>query len=328
MNNKKINCLKLIILNIVIILIILLCFEIFFLILKTKEDIEYDYKINNKNFELKAPKLSLKKFVKYMLFEMNILYFYDANNYFEQEEFRKPSVGKNYKNEDIIIAGCSFAHGASLKDNETVSAILAKKFPKYKVYNIGISGGSPRENLFILRNSQKFKNWGILPDEKEDTKFFIYVYFRGQKERIILTIIRPNSPHYKVTKLKNGEQKLDFYIPKNNIRKTFIYKYTISKLTLSDTILENFNGLLHLYFKEIQKEIKTKYPNSQFVIYIYDYYSDLNNNDIKNLEKEGIKVIISNKNYNEKQYLDFDNQHPNGRAWEEITDYLGKELNF
>ena len=66
MNNKKINCLKLIILNIVIILIILLCFEIFFLILKTKEDIEYDYKINNKNFELKAPKLSLKKFVKYM----------------------------------------------------------------------------------------------------------------------------------------------------------------------------------------------------------------------------------------------------------------------
>lgn len=43
MNNKKINCLKLIILNIVIILTILLCFEIFFLILKTKEDIEYDY---------------------------------------------------------------------------------------------------------------------------------------------------------------------------------------------------------------------------------------------------------------------------------------------
>lgn len=97
MNNKKRNCVKLIILNIVIILTILLCFEIFFLILKTKEDIEYDYKINNKNFELKAPKLSLKKFVKYMLFEMNILYFYDANNYFEQEEFRKPSVGKIIK---------------------------------------------------------------------------------------------------------------------------------------------------------------------------------------------------------------------------------------
>ena len=191
-----------------------------------------------------------------------------------------------------------------------------------------MSGASPRENLFILRNSQKFKNWGILPDEKENTKFYIYIYFKGQKERLFLTNVRPDSPHYKVKKLKNGEQKLDFYIPKNNISKTFIYKYTISKLTLSDAILENFNGLLLLYFKEIQKEIKTKYPNSQFVIYIYDYYSDLNNNDIKNLEKEGIKVIISNKNYNEKQYLDFDNQHPNGRAWEEIADYLGKELNF
>ena len=327
MNNKE--NLKKIAINFIAILTILLIIEFMSLVLKTRNDIEYDYKLNNKNIELKSPKLSLKYFIKYMLFnEMKIIYFYNTDNYFVQQEFRKPSVGKNYKNEDIIVAGCSFAHGASLNDNETISAVLAEKFPKYKVYNIGLSGASPRENLFILRNSQKFKNWGILPDEKENTKFYIYIYFKGQKERLFLTNVRTDSPHYKVKKLKNGEQKLVFYIPKNNLQKTFIYKYVTSKLIFSDSILENFNDLLFLYFKEIQKEVKAKYPNAKFVIYVYDYYNEFDENNIKNLKKDGIKVILSDKDYNEKQYLDFDNQHPNERAWEEITDYLGKKLNF
>ena len=48
-----------------------------------------------------------------MIFEMKILYFCDTNNkFFQIDEFRKPFVGKDYKNEDIIIAGCSFAQGA------------------------------------------------------------------------------------------------------------------------------------------------------------------------------------------------------------------------
>ena len=304
----------------------MLIFEFISLFLKTKNDIEYEYKINNKNFE-KTTDVSLKDFVKYMLFEMEILYFYDTNNnYFQPDEFRKPTVGKDYKNEDIIIAGCSFAQGACLNDDETISAVIAKKFPKYKVYNIGLCGGSQRETLYILRNSQKYKDWNILPRENEDTKFFIFIHFKDQKRRLILTSLRTDSPHFKVKKSKNGEQKLDFYIPKNNIRKTFTYKNLTENLNFSDSILKKLNGLLFLYYKEIQKEIATKYPNAKFVI--YDYQNNLEENDIKNLENGGIKVIGSDKDYRRNPYLAFDNSHPNGRAWEEITDYLGKKLNF
>lgn len=115
---------------------------------------------------------------------MKILYFCDTNNkFFQIDKFRKPFVGKDYKNEDIIIAGCSFAQGACLYDDETISAVIAKKFPKYKVYNIGLCGGSQRETLYILRNSQKFKDWNILPSE----------FYTEKIKRLVIFILQRNS---------------------------------------------------------------------------------------------------------------------------------------
>ena len=318
---------KILIVNISILLALFLVSESIFIVLETYRDTDYEYKLKHKNFDEKTPRIPLKVFIKNMLFLADIEYRYNTNNnYFQLCEFRKPSVGKNYKNKDIIIAGCSFAYGFCVGDDETINTIIAKKFPKYKVYNIGLDGASPRETLYILRNSNEFKNWDILPNENDDTKFFIYIFFYDQKRRLLFTTLRSDSPHFKVTKSKNGEQKLDFYLTKNFIRKTFSYKNLTGKLEFPDFILKKLDGLLFLYFKEIHKELKAKYPNAQFVI--YDYYNDLDENIIENLNKDGIKVINGDVVYYEEQYKTIDHLHPNGRAWEEITDYLGKELNF
>lgn len=323
MDKKQI--LKKIAINFIAVLMILLTVEFVTLILKTKNDMEYEHKLKAKDFQSKTTKISIKEFLKYMLFEIDILYFYDTdNNYFRLSEFRKPSVGKNYKNENIIVAGCSFAHVACVNDNETISAVLAEKFPKYKVYNIGLCGGSPRETLYILRNSQKYQNWNILPENKNDTKFFIFVYIKDHKRRLEFSI-RPDSPHFKVIKSKEEGKKLDFYTPFKDIQRTFTVKYILENQKPSDIMWEHLRSLLLLYFKEIQREVKTQYPNAQFVI--YDYHEDLRDN-IKELEKYNIKVISRDKDYCKKEYVTFDDFHPNKRAWEEITDYLNTELNF
>lgn len=98
-----------------------------------------------------------------------------------------------------------------------------------------------------------------MPNEKDDTKFFIYIYFKDQNRRLVITTLRTDSPHFKVVKSKKGEQKLEFYIPLNNIRKTFTYKYFTENQNFSDFISKNLNCLMLLYFKEIQREVKEKY---------------------------------------------------------------------
>ena len=318
---------KILIINISILLALFLLSESIFIVLETYRDTDYEYKLKNKNFDEKTPRIPLKVFIKNMLFLADIEYRYNTNNnYFQLCEFRKPSVGKNYKNKDIIIAGCSFAHGACVGDNETISAVIAQKFPKYKVYNIGLCGGSPRETLYILRNAKNFANLGILPSAAENTEHVVFIYIPDHKRRLIISSLRTDSPHFKVVKSKNGEKDLKFYIPFNNIRKTFTYKYLTYGLKLPDIVSYYLDDLLILYFKEINKEIKTNFPKADFSIFVFS--KDFDEKVITSLNEIGVKIIFSDKNYENEKYVAFDKAHPNKRAWEEITDYLGKELNF
>ena len=125
--------LKILIVNISILLALFLVSESVFMVLQTYRDLEFDYKSQNKNFDSEIPRIPLKVFVKNLLFFADIQYSYNTNNnYFHLDEFRKPSVGENYQNKDIIIAGCSFAHGACVEDDETISAVIAQKFPIIK----------------------------------------------------------------------------------------------------------------------------------------------------------------------------------------------------
>lgn len=141
-----------------------------------------------------------------------------------------------------------------------------------------------------------------------------------------MTSLRTDSPHFKVVKSESGEEELKFHIPFNNFRKTFTYRYLTDDLVLPDKVSEYLDDLLILYFKEINKEVIANFPKSDFSIFVFE--QDFDAKVITSLHKLGVKFIFADKSYNDDKYKAWDKGHPNKRAWEEIADCIGKELNF
>lgn len=318
---------RIVIINILILILLLVVLEFIFAVIQTNKEISDNLKIQNQNNNIEFPKLTFGEY----LFEVKkwVVYYYrtiNYNKYFALDEFRKPAVGKQYKKDCIVIAGCSFTYGESLDYADTFGVVLSEKYPKYKVYNIGLSGASPRETLYILRNYKKYEN--LLPKQGEETKFVIYTYMYDQSRRLINNVYR-NSPNFKIKRTEKGEKELVFFKSNNPILKTFIYHYFAQNYKpMNDKYLQN---LFTLYMQEIKKETEKIFPNAKFVLFLYSDNEDVL--DINAIEQKGITVIkltkITDKDiiYNDK-YLAWDKGHPNRLAWEEITSRLGKILRF
>lgn len=324
---KIMHTVRIVIINILILILLLVVLEFIFAVIQTNKEISDNLKIQNQNNNIEFPKLTFGEY----LFEVKkwVVYYYrtiNYNKYFALDEFRKPAVGKQYKKDCIVIAGCSFTYGESLDYSDTFGVVLSEKYPKYKVYNIGLSGASPRETLYILRNYKKYEN--LLPKQGEETKFVIYTYMYDQSRRLINNVYR-NSPNFKIKGTEKGEKELVFFKSNNPILKTFIYHYFAQNYKpMNDKYLQN---LFTLYMQEIKKETEKIFPNAKFVLFLYSDNEDVL--DINAIEQKGITVIkltkITDKDiiYNDK-YLAWDKGHPNRLAWEEITSRLGKILRF
>lgn len=318
---------KITIVNLLILILMLLTSEIICLIKVSESDYKNEIRpyIDTQNF--KIPNLKFNDYfnkIKENYIER------DYNSYFSINEFRKPSEGILYNstNDNIIIAGCSFAYGKELKYNNTFSAILSDYLKTYKVYNIGLIGASPRETLYILKNYNKYSKYDILPANKNaNTKYFIYVYVGDQIRRCAADIYR-TSPKFKKYKDQQNLNKLKLNKSNNFILKTFTYKYVSNKFTPRN--LSCFNNLFILYIKEIKREVVKIFPNAEFVFFVYtpDNYKDSNTTI---LEKENIKVIKLNDICNikisrDKEFMSYDGAHPNKKAWEIIVPALVKKL--
>ncbi len=321
--------LRTIIINILILISLLIALEFIFATIQTNKEISDNLKTQNQNNIINFPKFTLCEY--FAEIKNRFICYYketDYNKYFSLDEFRKPTTGKQYKNACIVIAGCSFTYGEALDDDETFGAVLSEKYPKYKIYNIGLTGASSRETLYILRNHKKYEKENLLPKQGEETKFVIYTYIHDQKRRLINNVFRI-SPNFKIVKNEKGEKELSFYKSNNPIIKTFIYKYYARKYQpINDKYLQN---LFTLYMQEIKKETEKIFPNAKFVLFVYS--DDLNDLDIKTIEQQGITVIelknIINKDiYSDEKYKAWDKGHPNRLAWEEITPVLGEILQF
>lgn len=324
---KIMHTVRIVIINILILILLLVVLEFIFAVIQTNKEISDNLKIQNQNNNIEFPKLTFGEY----LFEVKkwVVYYYrtiNYNKYFALDEFRKPAVGKQYKKDCIVIAGCSFTYGESLDYADTFGVVLSEKYPKYKVYNIGLSGASPRETLYILRNYKKYEN--LLPKQGEETKFVIYTYMYDQSRRLINNVYR-NSPNFKIKRTEKGEKELVFFKSNNPILKTFIYHYFAQNYKpMNDKYLQK---LFTLYMQEIKKETEKIFPNAKFVLFLYSDNEDVL--DINAIEQKGITVIkltkITDKDiiYNDK-YLAWDKGHPNRLAWEEITSRLGKILRF
>ena len=243
--------------------------------------------------------------------------------YFAEEEMRKPAY-KNSNLEPIILVGCSRTHGYTLEDKDCFHTILSDATNR-TVYNLGLSGGSLKEILYLLRSYNKNLPLYKLTDGTKKVKYVIYVYQIDHKSAIdnCKRAFCPRFEFDKKTKqlvLKDTPliDNSEIYRSLKNIKSKF----------KSD---EELSNLFAMYIREINKEIKKIYGDeTQFVII------DANQRSDKSLDKvdiDDVKLLklerLTNKNLNSPRYhINARDIHPNRKAWEVIVPALVKELDL
>lgn len=255
--------------------------------------------------------------------------FYNALKTDPNYSFRKP-IGLEYKKKPVILFGCSYAWGVGLNLNQTFGSKLSK-LSNRPVYNRSFIAWSVQHMLYQLRKEPDL-------DKIKNPEFIIYTFFSDQLNRLNTFSFHPTSDiFYLKYKEENGKLIEDYPIS------PFLYKFYLTRC-LSRNIWsnkvqnpelwnENFD-LLKLLFEQSKEITDKKYPNSKFVILIYNEspgYWYIETDRWKELEKEGFIVLDTNKITKSDLSLDkykLEDGHPNEAAWNLIVPALVKKLNM
>lgn len=308
---------KVIFVNIFSIIILLCTVEVIFTV--------SNYNSEKIDKELNYKKSNIKKkytFSEYIM-EQKIKFEPEAD-YILDYEFRKPALPKETNKKGILLLGCSFTYGQFLDNKDAFHSILSKQTNR-SVYNLGISGGSPRETLFLLRNRKDLKN--IIPNK--DIKYVIYTYIPDQ-ERRLYTDIREIVPSFR---LKNKGKALEYYTHNKFIHASNIYR-NFSNLYYEYLVGEEESfALFSLYLSEISKEVKNIYGKDiEFIVFIYPDYDPDNKYKWQKINKNEITILNITKKLdienNSNAYKIKDDDHPNAKAWQVIVPALVKELDL
>lgn len=234
---------------------------------------------------------------------------------------RKPiGLDKNYKKKPILIYGCSFAYGENLSEEETIGYLLSEK-TKRPVYNFSAPARGFQHTLFLLENDEK-----VTPEPE----YIFYIFIIDHLRRMYINCNTVDNVKYLYYEPKNGKM-----IMKNNkydlTERSYLLKEIKNLLLffLKYSFDDEIYKKAELYFEAITDEAKKKYPGAKFVI--IDYQGYLNIKDRGNqLKKKGSDVILFDEEMlsllnSDKYKLSEDKdifRHPNGKAWELISDYL------
>ena len=245
-----------------------------------------------------------------------------------KKHVRKPcGIDKNYKKKPILIYGCSYAYGENLPQEETLSYFLSQK-AKRPVYNFGVSAKGLQHTLYLLENDEK-----VTPAPE----YIFYVFIYDHARRMYMNCSKTDDCKYIYYHLKNGKMVLQknkydlserFYTSK--YLKETLYFY------LKNLFEEKIYNDLKSYFIAIQDAAKEKYPNTKLVIINYGIANKkiLNSQRENELKKDGIEIINLRKEIKGKFNKDIKDdeyrlspeedvyKHPNGKAWDIISDYL------
>ena len=224
-------------------------------------------------------------------------------------KFREPiNIKSNLA--PIYLFGCSFAYGDYLNDNETFGAYLAK-ITNRPVYNFGFHGWGIQHVLLLLEHYDFSKI--------KTPKYIIYIYMDDHIRRMYSKYFEGfDDASYFRYLYKNGE-----FIPDESngltlylYRKIHCYK-NYKTATNPKNNEKNFN-LFKKYIEKINDLIKEKFPDSKFIIFVYEEV--WNKQDWQSVEKMGIKVVRKEEDLgNEIEEYRLGDSHPSAKAWEHYT---------
>lgn len=256
--------------------------------------------------------------------------------YEEVFDYRPTEYKKRSRKKPIVLFGCSFVYGHGLSEDELFSRQLSD-YTKRTVYNKGLPGGGCASMLYLLRKPE-FKK------EIPNAEYFIYTYIPEHLRRVYT-----NSPEwfneylfaaYKM--LPDGKLK-EVKLNNFKLRLASTASYKLFHNYYSRLRVSAFNNDFKLFFtvvKESVNLIREQYPDSKFVILVFDNYKG---NDYpfsleeeealfnKFAEENNVKVLYTKKmNKGEDllngKYNGADGFHPSGEAWKIIVPQLSKEL--
>lgn len=248
------------------------------------------------------------------------------------DEFR-PIENKESKKAPIVLFGCSFAYGASLKEDQTLSYKLGKKTGR-PIYNRGLSGLGVQHMLFQLRDKSFYQ---IVPKPE----YVIYLFMEGHIQRIT-TPTTPSFPNCYTAFYKNSQMG-DFVLKK----RTFLSDKIIIQHHISNYLAWNFLNRIKSYNEkweknfvkyvvESKKEVEKNWPSNgetetKFVVIFYRGEPILNST-IDTLNEKGIIVITKddfNINVYDKKYqISETDTHPSELAWDIFTPIIIEKLNL
>ena len=302
--------------NLILIISIFLLLETFFFIKQFL--IEYNISYKDKITTIEEKYDILKNFFLNSYIGLNYDY-----KYFNKNEIRNIAKPLKDDKKGILLLGCSFTYGDGLKEEEVFSTVLSKGTNR-TVYNLGINAGSPVEALYFLKNSNIRKE--IVNIEK-DIEYVFYTYIPGQEGRILT---KNRCPKFKP--IKNNTQLVISNI--DLLNRSYLFDYFFDNSIVKKLLEKKLKKITNLYFREIRKETYKNFPDSKFIILIYDYegIDNKSNNQELGFYENTDKVIILNDivdiDLTSNEYKINDNFHPNGKAWKYIIPALIKETNL
>lgn len=252
----------------------------------------------------------------------------------EYENHRKIDYGDKNK-PSILFFGCSYIYGWYVDENETIPYLVTKYTGRTTV-NRGVPGGCIM-NMFDDLNSSDFLTQAkSLP--KPD--YIIYLWINDHLNRISRfyesPCIRENENFYELYpewSEKNGKL-IKTFPPKWTYPFYSLFSVKAYHLFLSQNFAEKKDEKMLRYFKMAKNQCKKDFPNARFVVIQYiDCSRKLMSEKLKrNLENEGISVLnaedLAGHELVSDEWRTIDKEHPNGKAFEDITKGLVKELNL
>ena len=320
---------------------ILVSFSIFLALLLCLDYIGYRMIINNYlNFLPQEERLEAVK--HYPSWFDNRLRLYDETTmkWFEEHKdthgFREP-VGLAYKKAPVWMFGCSFVFGVGHQGwhalEDTFGYIFSQE-AKRPVYNRTYPSWGVQHMLYQLKKGEIF-------NELPEPEYVIFNYISDHARRTQKIVYDAFSDGGYLRYKENKDGKLEEIKPVLPLT----WKFNPVKLWLGHLEYEircaeekhdkNFD-LLKKMFIESRDILKAKYPNTKFVILLYNGNDGFDGWYIETerweeLKDENFIVIradeLIGENLKDEKFLDPDGYHPNPYAWKLVSKELAKLLN-
>lgn len=212
---------------------------------------------------------------------------------------------EEYKNKPIWLMGCSYAYGYLLSKEQSLGEKLSKK-TKRPVYNWAWCGIGPAEALIRLYTN---KNDEFLP--KIPPEYVIYVYSYNQVSRYP----RNYNILYSLKEFKVLDEKNSIFDKLYMFR---VIKQGLFNKTIDASNIKKQQFMKKIFF-EMKKQINRIYPETKFIILIYnDTKKDFNDG---HLQVDGFEYEIMNSKEYWKEFQD------NGFNVIWTKDLIGREMN-